>query len=307
MMPLPIAVCRCSSKRSIAATRSSRFLRRRLHEQRGPGERDDAAADVRRQLLHEHLRRVLRGDDAVRIDVGGAHRQRDVHRHDDRARIRRQRHDRARTRDGDQHADQRQQEQERRHVTPEALRRADRRLDEAEVGVADRDLLACAARRRTRPRAPARSAAARGTGARRNSCDGFGDATPGNGERHLRDRWTSTVAPGATAGSALTRQSCAGRDRASRSDARPVFCDRLRHPRPFPEPACPSWISRSSARSATPRRPPLAQDVADEAGRIFEARVRAPPGCACARSRLPATPRTPRSSPRRTGRSSSRS
>ena len=59
-------------------------LGRRLHEQRGAGEGHDPGTDVLRQLLHELLRRVLGGDDAVRVDVGRAHRQRDVHRHDDR-------------------------------------------------------------------------------------------------------------------------------------------------------------------------------------------------------------------------------
>ena len=97
-------------------------LRGRLHEQRGPRERDDAGANVRRQVLHEQLRGILRGDDAVGLDVGRAHRQRNVHGHDDRARS-----DGSVTialgrAIGDEDAGQREQEEERRHVTAEALR-----------------------------------------------------------------------------------------------------------------------------------------------------------------------------------------
>ena len=80
MMPLPIAVLRWSSKRSIAAMRSSRSLRRRLHEQRRARERDDADAHVGRLVLDELLRRRLRGDDAARLDVARAHAERHVDR-----------------------------------------------------------------------------------------------------------------------------------------------------------------------------------------------------------------------------------
>ena len=92
-------------------------LRRRLHEQRGACERHDADAHVGRLLLDERLGRFLRGGEAVRLDVGRAHAERHVDREDDRALLGRQRDDRGRARDREQHrGDDREEEEQRRQV-----------------------------------------------------------------------------------------------------------------------------------------------------------------------------------------------
>ena len=100
-------------------------LRGRLHEHRGAGERDDAALDVGRQVLArtpwpQFCAATMRfGSTSVaRIDSDTSIAMMIVRASDGSVTIG------ARARDRDQHADQREQEQERRHVTPEALRRA---------------------------------------------------------------------------------------------------------------------------------------------------------------------------------------
>ena len=101
-MPLPIAVPRCSWKRSIAAMTSSRLSVGACTTAAVPANDDDADLDVARQVGDERLGRLLRGDQAVRLDVGGAHAARDVHRQDDRLLRRRQRDQRRRARRGEQ-------------------------------------------------------------------------------------------------------------------------------------------------------------------------------------------------------------
>ena len=79
----------------------------------------------------EGLGRGLRRGKPVRLDVGGAHAARHVHRQDDGLVLRRQHDDAPRPRDGDDHQRERDQEQQRRDVAPEALARAHRLLHHA--------------------------------------------------------------------------------------------------------------------------------------------------------------------------------
>ena len=119
-MPLPTAVPRCSWKRSIAATTSSRLRVGGCTSERGAGERHDAdAGRAAAGSSTKALRRVLGGGEPVRLDVGRAHAARDVHRQDHRLVLRRQRDHGRGPRDRDDHRDQREQEQHRRHVAPQ--------------------------------------------------------------------------------------------------------------------------------------------------------------------------------------------
>ena len=145
-MPLPIAVPRCSWKRSIAATRSSRLCVGGCTTDAVRGERDDAdracrAAGRRRTPCAASCAAAMR----LGLHVGGAHAARHVHRQDDGLVLRRQRDHRRRPRDRDDQQRQRQQEQERRHVAAEALPGAHRVPDQRQAGVAQRRPSSCAA------------------------------------------------------------------------------------------------------------------------------------------------------------------
>ena len=115
-MPLPMAVPRCSWKRSIAALTSSRLSVGACTTAAVPANDTTAILHVARQVGDEALGRLLRGDQAVRLHVGGAHAARDVDRQDDRLLRRGQGDQRRRPRRGEQQRAQRQQQQHRRHV-----------------------------------------------------------------------------------------------------------------------------------------------------------------------------------------------
>ena len=116
-------------------------LRRRLHHRGGAGERHDREADVLRLVLDERLRGFLRGREPRRLDVGRAHAERHVERHDDDALLGRQRDDRARPRDREDRRDHREEEERRRDVAPEPLAGPDRLAHQTQARVPDRALL----------------------------------------------------------------------------------------------------------------------------------------------------------------------
>ncbi len=151
----------------MAARRSSWFCGRRLHERRGRAEGHDRDPRMGRMLFDEGLRGGLRGREAVRIDVLGAHAERHVHRQHDGLLLRRQGDDGSRTRDRDDRCDQRQQEQQRRDVPAELPIGTERILHQAQACVPDgAPSSAAAAAGRTRRRAPARPAATTASRAR---------------------------------------------------------------------------------------------------------------------------------------------
>ena len=143
-MPLPIAVPRCSWKRSIAARMSSRFCVGGCTTSAVPANETTPTRVLRGCSSTNVLRRGLRGGQPVGLDVGRAHAARHVHREDDRLVLRRQRDHRRRPRDRDDHRDEREQEQQRRDVAAEALARAQRVLHHREARVAHRELLLAA-------------------------------------------------------------------------------------------------------------------------------------------------------------------
>ena len=92
----------CIWKPSMAADQRRAVQRRALGHLAAAGEGDQPDFDVLGQLAQEQLRRLLRGRQPGRLDVGHAHAERHVHRQHDRRPCPGQRHPRHRTRRGEQ-------------------------------------------------------------------------------------------------------------------------------------------------------------------------------------------------------------
>ena len=90
-------------KRSIAASRSSRFSVGGCTTAAVPANETMPMRTLLRLVVDERARRFLRGRQPVGLHVDGAHAARDVHREDDRFVLRRQRDDRGRPRNRDDH------------------------------------------------------------------------------------------------------------------------------------------------------------------------------------------------------------
>ena len=170
-MALPVAVARCSWKRVDRRDQVFAVGGGQLRHAGAAGEGDDADLHVARQLLQEGLGRLLRGHQPVGLDVGRAHAARHVHRQDDGLLVRGQHHHRHRPRGGDQHRDQREQEQEGRDVAAHASGRrpSPRARSTGWHSAAPASSCAAAARRTAAP-AAAPPPAARGIEARGSSC-----------------------------------------------------------------------------------------------------------------------------------------
>ena len=140
-MPLPTAVPRCSSKRSIAASRSSRDCVVGCTTLAVAANATMPMRMFARRVVDERLGRGLRGLEAARLHVGGAHAARDVHRQDDRLVLRRQRDRRGRACRGDDQRGEREQHQRRRNVAPQLVALAQRLVDDRKAGIAQRALL----------------------------------------------------------------------------------------------------------------------------------------------------------------------
>ena len=140
----------------------------------------------------------------------------------------------------------------RRHVAAPALRRADRLLDESQVGVAHRrPSCAGATPPRTRRRAPARSAATRGTGARESASDTFRETAVGPAGSRGTPAGPEPPKPYFSIGRPRARE-VAALPSSRRVDGQCA--------------ACRSWTSNWWP---TTFQPALAQALADAAGAVF--------------------------------------
>jgi hypothetical protein len=121
---LPTAVPYCIWKRVDRGDERAAIQRRRCTPG-AAGEGDEADVDVLRQLAQEELRRLLRRDEAVRLDVADAHAERDVDRQHDRGAA----HGSVSRACGAPRrtaSPRRREEQRRRHVAAPVLRAASR-------------------------------------------------------------------------------------------------------------------------------------------------------------------------------------
>jgi hypothetical protein len=97
-----------------------------LNDGGGAGKGHDAEPHGGGQFVDEGLGGILRGHQAVGLDIGRAHAERNVHGHRDRHVLRWQHHRGRRTRERHDGGRHRQQEQGRRNMATQLLARADR-------------------------------------------------------------------------------------------------------------------------------------------------------------------------------------